>query len=243
MTYDQLLILLYVCGGVITALTITLIVYVFRLISLQELIDAKNLSLSMAIDNFNQYLLKLKIIKGLVYKNDYSGILNQLSDVSTWNPIILEEENEKPKTRNPENMFYIVRIDSRSTHGYQVRIPLDKIQHTLLFSDKQHKGKKFAKNLAIRYRDRLVKKHGLSVNRRRTREWDSRNKTGKVGVTEFWRQIGEYLYLYYIASWSPIAGKPPKRKAFNAHILGPIRARKEAIRFREQKEFEIKRAA
>lgn len=146
----------------------------------------------------------------------------------------------KQRRRNPDSLLYVVRIDHKSTHGYQVRIPVEDRQESTFFADGKQGGKKKAKLAAIAFRDKKIKEMGLpTTNRRRIRRSDKRNKTGKVGVTIHWRTVGNYQYKYYVASWCPKPGQPPKRKAFYAHGLGDKKALELAIKFREEKEKDI----
>lgn len=141
------------------------------------------------------------------------------------------------REKNPESLRYIIRIDHKATHGYQVRIPIDGKQVSKFFADGQHSGKRGARNAATIYRDKECKKLSIPLNNKRViRRQDKRNKTGQVGVNIFWKTVGGYQYKYYVASWTPKVGENPKRKMFSAHRLGDDKAMAMAIQHRLEME-------
>lgn len=141
------------------------------------------------------------------------------------------------RKKNPDSTRYIVRIDHKATHGYQVRIPVEGKQESRFFADGQHNGKRGARQAATEFRDRECKKLGISMNNRRViRRRDKRNKTGQVGVNVFWKTVGGYQYKYYVASWTPKVGENPKRKMFSAYRLGDAKAKEMAIKYRQEME-------
>lgn len=55
-----------------------------------------------------------------------------------------------------KNAKHIVRIDTRNTHGWQVRITRQHEKHTKFFSDSKHDGSDGAKAAAQEYRNNLL---------------------------------------------------------------------------------------
>jgi len=141
------------------------------------------------------------------------------------------------RKRNPDSLRFIIRIDHKATHGYQVRIPINGKQESKFFADGQHGGKRAARIAATTYRDKECKKISIPlINKRVIRRQDKRNKTGHVGVNIFWKTVGGYQYKYYVASWTPKVGENPKRKMFSAHRLGDEKAMAMAIKHRTEME-------
>lgn len=144
------------------------------------------------------------------------------------------------RTKNPDSTRYVIRIDHKATHGYQVRLPVDGKQQTRFFADGVFGGKRAARNAAITFRDKQCKAMKIPLGSRRLiRKSDKRNKTGTVGVNVYWRTSGGFQYKYYVASWTPKVGANPQRKMFSAHRLGDDKAFEMAVKFRQQKEKEI----
>ncbi|MEM1268733.1 MAG: hypothetical protein AAGI08_01670 [Bacteroidota bacterium] len=50
----------------------------------------------------------------------------------------------------------IARIDTRNTHGFQVRVTRHGTRHTKFFADRKYKGRENALQAAIDYRDKLI---------------------------------------------------------------------------------------
>jgi len=46
------------------------------------------------------------------------------------------------RQKNPDSTRFVIRIDSESTHGYQVRLPIDGKQVSKFFSDGVFGGKR-----------------------------------------------------------------------------------------------------
>ncbi len=144
-----------------------------------------------------------------------------------------------PRERNPLSQRHIVRIDHKSTHGFQVRVPLRPTPLSRFFADGLCGGKQKSLKTAKAWRDTIFKQHGLNPNSRRSiRHSNARNQTGVVGVSVQWITKGEYQYKHYVVSWCP---KPyvQKKKVFSAHKYGDDQAREIAIRFRKDREQQI----
>lgn len=145
----------------------------------------------------------------------------------------------KTRKRNPLSEPHIVRIDHRSTHGYQVRAPLTPRPLSRFFADGRHGGKTKALRAARAWRDRTFRRHGLNPSTRRSvRRSNARNRTGVVGVGVQWITKGDYQYKHYVVSWCP---KPyqQKKKVFSAHKYGDEQALRMAVRFRKACERQI----
>ncbi len=144
------------------------------------------------------------------------------------------------RSKNPDSTRFVVRIDSESTHGYQVRLPVKGKQVSKFFSDGVCGGKRGAKKAAIEYRDKRCKALKIPMNNQRIiHRRDSRNSSGHVGVSILWRTVGDYQHKYYVASWTPKPGKPQKRKSFSASKYGDKKALHLASDYRKKMEFTI----
>jgi len=144
------------------------------------------------------------------------------------------------RQKNPDSTRFVIRIDSESTHGYQVRLPIDGKQVSKFFSDGVFGGKRASKKAAVDYRDKRCKTLKIPMNNQRIiHRRDSRNSSGHVGVSVLWRTVGEYQHKYYVASWTPKPGSPQKRKSFSATKYGDKKALQMAINYRTKMEQEI----
>lgn len=144
------------------------------------------------------------------------------------------------RRRNPDSTRFIVRIDSESTHGYQVRLPVEGKQVSKFFSDGVYGGKRAAKKEATAYRDKRCKTLKIPMNNQRIiHRRDSRNSSGQVGVSILWRTVGDYQHKYYVASWTPKPGAPQRRKSFSANKYGDKKALQLAVNYRKKMEQEI----
>lgn len=144
------------------------------------------------------------------------------------------------RSKNPDSVRFVVRIDSESTHGYQVRLPVNGKQVSKFFSDGVFGGKRGAKRAAIDYRNKRCKTLRIPMNNNRIiHRRDSRNSSGHVGVSILWRTVGDYQHKYYVASWTPRAGAAQKRKSFSASKYGDKKALQMAVKYRQQMEERI----
>jgi len=146
----------------------------------------------------------------------------------------------KERHKNPDSTRFVVRIDSESTHGYQVRLPIKGKQVSKFFSDGVYGGKRASKKEALEYRDKRCKSLKIPMNNLRIiHRRDSRNSSGHVGVSILWRTVGDYQHKYYVASWTPKPGHPQKRKSFSATKYGDKKALQMAINYRKKMEKDI----
>jgi len=147
----------------------------------------------------------------------------------------------KKRKRNRGSFPHIVRIDHRSTHGYQVRVPLRPKPITKFFADGKHGSRPKALNAAMAWRDNIFKKHDIPLSAtRRIRHMNSRNSTGVLGVGMQWVTKGGYQYKHYVVTWCPEPYKQ-RNKLFSAHKLGDEKAFELAVAFRKAREAEIRR--
>lgn len=149
---------------------------------------------------------------------------------------------KKPKLKKMKN---INRIDSNNTHGWYVRIYLNrKVFASKLFSDRIYGGKQQALKNALIYRD-----HNLMVaDLHRTPQKSSRkpiykkpaknNTSGIVGVNEVITTIREKPVHYIQATWSE-EHKPKSRKFYITKSRTRKEAFESAIALRKRKEYEI----
>jgi len=145
----------------------------------------------------------------------------------------------KRRKHNPLSQRHIVRIDHKSTHGFQVRVPLQPKPVSRFFADGVYGSQNKALRSAKAWRDGTFKKHGLNPSTRRSiRRSNSRNRTGVVGVGVQWIVKGDYQYKHYVVSWCP---KPyeQRKKSFSAHKYGDAKALKMATAFRKACEEKI----
>ncbi len=148
----------------------------------------------------------------------------------------------KRRRRNPLSQRYIVRIDHKNTHGYQVRVPTSPKVLTRFFADRLHGGRRRALNAAKEWRDKTFKKHRIALDMaRRVRKTNARNRSGVVGVSMQWVTKGNYQYKYYVATWCPRSNEQ-RHKMFSAYKYGDERARQLAAQFRKQREKELLRS-
>lgn len=146
----------------------------------------------------------------------------------------------KKRKPNPNSHPHIVRIDHKSTHGYQVRVPVRPTPLSKFFADRKHEGKNKALAAAREWRDAMFKKHKLPLSAsRRVRYSNSRNSTGVLGVGMQWVTKGGYQYKHYVVTWCPEPYKQ-RNKLFSAHKYGDAKAFELAVKFRKEKEAEIR---
>lgn len=145
--------------------------------------------------------------------------------------------NRKP---NKQSKPHIVRIDHKSTHGYQVRVPTRPKPMSKFFSDRKFGSKSHALEAATEWRDEMFAEHDLPLTaNRRIRYTNSRNSTGVLGVGMQWVTKGGYQYKHYVVTWCPRPYQQ-RNKLFSAHKHGDQKAFELAVKFRKQKEQEIR---
>jgi hypothetical protein len=146
----------------------------------------------------------------------------------------------KKRKPNPNSHPHIVRIDHKSTHGYQVRVPLRPKPMSKFFADGKYSSKAKALKEARSWRDSMFNKHDLPLSAtRRIRYSNSRNSTGVLGVGMQWVTKGGYQYKHYVVTWCPEPYKQ-RNKLFSAHKFGDQKAFDMAVKFRKEKEQEIR---
>lgn len=144
------------------------------------------------------------------------------------------------RIKNKQSSRFVVRIDSRTTHGFQVRLPVNDKQISKFFSDGVLGSKAKAKQAAIEYRDKECKRRKITFHPKRIlHSKDRRNSTGKIGVSMMWRTVGKYQFKYYVAAWTPRPGASQERKSFSARKHGDRKAKQMAIAHREKMEKKI----
>lgn len=104
----------------------------------------------------------------------------------------------------------VIRIDTDSTHGWQVRVYRDGKTYTRMFSDSQFGGRSSAFDEAKRYRAELVEEVAQMPTKPRERRLVRRSKgnaTGVVGVSRTYKRDRKGVrHEVYSVSWSPEPG-------------------------------------
>ena len=104
----------------------------------------------------------------------------------------------------------VIRIDSDSTHGWQVRVYRDGKTYSRLFSDRKCGGREEAFEQAKAYRESLAAEVAELPARARRRRLIRRNKgntSGVVGVSRtFKRDRRGVQHEVYAVSWNPEPG-------------------------------------
>lgn len=104
----------------------------------------------------------------------------------------------------------VIRIDSDSTHGWQVRVYRDGKTYSKLFSDKKCGGRDAAFEAASAYREQLVEEVAELPAAPRQRRLVRRNKgntSGVVGISRtFKRDRRGVRHEVYAVSWNPEPG-------------------------------------
>ncbi|MDX1439279.1 MAG: hypothetical protein R3284_05190 [Rubricoccaceae bacterium] len=132
----------------------------------------------------------------------------------------------------------IIRIDSDSTHGWQVRVYRHGRTYSKLFSDKKSGGKTEAFEQAKAYRKQLEEKIAAlpeSAPRRRLIHRNKKNSSGVVGISRtFKRDRRGTKHEVYAVSWNPEPGVA-RGTSFSIKKYGEDEAFKKACRLRWQK--------
>jgi len=142
----------------------------------------------------------------------------------------------KRKRKDAKNKG-ISRIDSGSTHGWQVNANKNGKSYSKLFSDLKCGGKRKAQQAARDFRDELFVKLAQIPTKpqgRRIVYRDARNTTGVLGVCRraLKRPSGK-IYEFYSVSWRPAPGVQ-KGTAFSIHKYGEEKAFKLAVALRRK---------
>ena len=131
----------------------------------------------------------------------------------------------------------ITRIDTHSTHGYQLRFQRRGNVVDKFYSDGSHGGKTKALAAARKHRDELEKKHKPYSRKEIAKIRSEKNTSGVVGVrlAEEKSVSGEWEYTYYfwVAQWSPKPGVR-KTKRFSVSKYGDEEAYKMAVAARQK---------
>lgn len=131
----------------------------------------------------------------------------------------------------------ITRIDTGSTHGFEVRFMRRGYVFEKLFSDAVYGGKRKALAAAREYRDELEAEYPHYSRKEVARIKSERNTSGVVGVrlseeTDD-RWPSKPVYLYWVAQWSPSPGVR-KTKRFSVNKYGEEEAFRLALAARRK---------
>lgn len=136
----------------------------------------------------------------------------------------------------------VIRIDSDSTHGWQVRVYRHGKTYSKLFSDRKCGGKEEAFEQAVAYREELqaeVDAMPESEPKRRLITHNKNNATGVLGVSRtFKRDRHGHRHEVYAVSWNPAPGEA-RGTSFSIRKYGEETAFKMACKLRFQKMKEI----
>ena len=104
----------------------------------------------------------------------------------------------------------VIRIDSDSTHGWQVRVYRDGKTYSRLFSDKKAGGREEAFKAAKAFRQTLVEEVAelpATPRRRRLIRRNRNNSSGVVGVSRTFKSDRRGVrHEVYAVSWNPEPG-------------------------------------
>lgn len=104
----------------------------------------------------------------------------------------------------------VIRIDSDSTHGWQVRVYRHGKTYSKLFSDRRHGGKEESFQQASAYRNELEEQVAAlpeAAPRRRLIRSNKNNVTGVIGVSRTFKQDRRGVkHEVYAVSWNPVPG-------------------------------------
>ena len=136
----------------------------------------------------------------------------------------------------------VIRIDSDSTHGYQVRVYRHGKTYSRLFSDRKCGGKEEAYQQSVEYRKKLEAKVDAmpeSAPRRRLIRHNKNNSSGVVGISRtFKRDRRGIKHEVYAISWNPEPGTP-RGTSYSIKKYGEDTAFKMACKLRFEKMKEI----
>lgn len=136
----------------------------------------------------------------------------------------------------------VIRIDSESTHGWQVRVYRHGKTYSKLFSDRKCGGMEEAFLEAEKYRSQLedeVSAMPESEPRRRLIRRNKNNSTGVIGISRTYKMDRRGVkHEVYAVSWNPEPGMA-RGTSFSIKKYGEDTAFKMACRLRWQKMKEI----
>ena len=136
----------------------------------------------------------------------------------------------------------VIRIDSDSTHGWQVRVYRHGETYSKLFSDRKHGGRDQAFEAAVEYRKELVDEVAALPDvepQRRLIRRNKNNTTGVVGVSRtFKRDRRGIAHDVYTVSWNPEPGVA-RGTSFSIKRYGEEEAFERACKLRWEKMKEI----
>ena len=136
----------------------------------------------------------------------------------------------------------VIRIDSDSTHGWQVRVYRHGKTYSRLFSDRKCGDKNEAFKQAVAYREELeaeVAAMPESAPRRRLIRRNKNNSTGVVGISRtFKRDRRGVKHEVYAVSWNPAPGVA-RGTSFSIKKYGEDTAFKMACKLRWEKMKEV----
>jgi len=136
----------------------------------------------------------------------------------------------------------VIRIDSDSTHGWQVRVYRNGRTYSRLFSDRKHGTREGAFAEARKYRRELeadVATRPAAPPRRRLIRRNKNNATGVVGISRtFKRDRRGVRHEVYAVSWNPRPGVA-RGTSFSIRKYGDDTAFKMACRLRWEKMREV----
>jgi hypothetical protein len=132
----------------------------------------------------------------------------------------------------------VIRIDSDSTHGWQVRVYRHGKTYSKLFSDRRHGGKEEAFQKALTFRAELEDEVAAlpeAAPRRRLIRSNKNNATGVVGISRtFKRDRRGVKHEVYAVSWNPEPGIA-RGTSFSIKKYGEDAAFKMACKLRWEK--------
>lgn len=132
----------------------------------------------------------------------------------------------------------VIRIDSDSTHGYQVRVYRHGRTYSKLFSDRKCGGKNESFKQAEVYRKELEAEVAAmpgSAPRRRLIQHNKNNSSGVVGISRtFKRDRRGMKHEVYAVSWNPEPGTA-RGTSFSIKKYGEEEAFKLACKLRYEK--------
>ena len=136
----------------------------------------------------------------------------------------------------------IIRIDSDSTHGWQVRVYRHGKTYSRLFSDRKCGGKEEAFEEALAYRTELEAEVAAlpeAEPRRRLIERNKNNSTGVIGISRTYKRDRRGVkHEVYAVSWNPEPGVA-RGTSFSIKKYGEDTAFKMACKLRHEKMKEI----
>ena len=136
----------------------------------------------------------------------------------------------------------IIRIDSDSTHGWQVRVYRHGRTYSRLFSDRKVGGKEEAYQAAVAYRAELeaeVDQLPAPPPRRRLVQRNRNNSTGVVGISRTYKRDRRGVrHEVYAVSWNPEPGVA-RGTSFSLKRYGEDTAFRLACKLRWEKMKEI----